>query len=252
MLARKLITKTAAGGSWAPTDLGANLLAWYDCQDSGSLTLTGSSVDQWNDLSGNGNHLTQSTSILKPTYGATSFNSSKPGISFDGNDWLQDSSFGGTTGSVLSVFAVGQMSGSTNAYGRLAGYSTVPDTGDNDYSAATTAAFFLRDSTNNAIGGYRNGGAKGVKAVSLATPCRMGSVYDGTNHTAYVDNSAGTSVSSSGAFTNTGAVFILGRGGDSGYWNGFICEVIVCITDLTADSTTRADMDSYFTTRWGL
>jgi hypothetical protein len=47
-----------AGGITDPTDI-ANLEAWWDAADTGSITATGNSVTQWNDKSGNGLHLNQ-------------------------------------------------------------------------------------------------------------------------------------------------------------------------------------------------
>jgi hypothetical protein len=65
------------------------LKAWYRA-DSPNVSLAGSVVSQWNDLSGNGYHLTQSTTDNKPTYEAAGFNG-QPSILFDGvNDYLQN------------------------------------------------------------------------------------------------------------------------------------------------------------------
>lgn len=59
-------------GGIPPTSL-SGLAAYYEA-DQG-ITLDGSSnVSQWNDLSGNGAHLTQSTALSRPGYSATSFN----------------------------------------------------------------------------------------------------------------------------------------------------------------------------------
>lgn len=52
----------------------SNLLYWYEA-DQG-ITLDGSNnVSQWNDLSGNGSHLTQSSSSLRPAFISSSINS---------------------------------------------------------------------------------------------------------------------------------------------------------------------------------
>lgn len=55
------------GGSFVPTDLGAALQRWYDASNTGSITIA-TGVSQWNDLSGNGAHLTQATSGNQPAY----------------------------------------------------------------------------------------------------------------------------------------------------------------------------------------
>jgi len=48
---------------------------WLDGADTNSLTLSGSSVTQWNDKSGNGYNFTQATSGNQPTYSSASLNS---------------------------------------------------------------------------------------------------------------------------------------------------------------------------------
>jgi len=48
-----------------PTDL-PGLVSWYDASDDSSITTIGGRVSQWSDKSGNGWHLTQSTSTLRP------------------------------------------------------------------------------------------------------------------------------------------------------------------------------------------
>lgn len=54
---------------WTPAQI--STLLWFDASDAANLSLSGSAIDQWNDLSGNGNHVTQSTAGNKPTYNTT-------------------------------------------------------------------------------------------------------------------------------------------------------------------------------------
>lgn len=51
------------------------LRAWYDASVASSVTLNGSTVSQWNDLSGNGFHLTQTTAANQPTWVSSAINS---------------------------------------------------------------------------------------------------------------------------------------------------------------------------------
>ena len=64
---------TVATASFVPTDI-AGLVAWYDASDAGSITESSGAVSQWDDLSGNGYHLTQSTGSLQPTTGTRTQN----------------------------------------------------------------------------------------------------------------------------------------------------------------------------------
>lgn len=74
----------AAAPPWQPSDLGADLLAFWDAETVASLTLAGELVTTWADQVA-GYAATQATSGFKPVYSATSFNS-RPGVTFDGTD----------------------------------------------------------------------------------------------------------------------------------------------------------------------
>lgn len=66
------------------------LLLWLDASQIAGLN-DGDSVTTWNDLSGNGKHLTQTSSTIKPTYNT----SGGPGVLFDGvDDYMENLSLG--------------------------------------------------------------------------------------------------------------------------------------------------------------
>jgi len=67
---------------WTPALLTTKV--WLDAADSGTLTLDGSAVSQWDDKSGNANHGTE-TSTQRPALVSNSQNS-LPGLSFDGSN----------------------------------------------------------------------------------------------------------------------------------------------------------------------
>jgi len=52
---------------WSPTRISGTQL-WLDGADVSSMTVSGTSVTQWNDKSGNANNATQSTGAYQPTY----------------------------------------------------------------------------------------------------------------------------------------------------------------------------------------
>lgn len=70
----------------------SGLAAWYDANVASSITLNGSTVSQWNDLSGNGRHQVQATAALQPTYNATGLNG-KGTLTTTGTQWMQASAF---------------------------------------------------------------------------------------------------------------------------------------------------------------
>jgi hypothetical protein len=66
---------------FSPTDLGADLLAWWDAEQP--ATITGSAVSSWADVVA-GYTATQAVGGSQPIYSATSFNGRRGGITFDG------------------------------------------------------------------------------------------------------------------------------------------------------------------------
>ena len=65
-------------------------VVWLDAAYVPSVTLVEGRVSQWNDLSGNGNHFTQATAILQPTYGRQI--GGVAAVGFNGGDQYLDSS----------------------------------------------------------------------------------------------------------------------------------------------------------------
>lgn len=105
----KNFLSVSAGANTPITCLGAKLFAWYDAQDAASITQSSGAVSQWTDKSGNGNNATQGTAGNKPSYSATGWNGTKPGITFDGtNDYLTTATtipYNGATGVAIWVAA---------------------------------------------------------------------------------------------------------------------------------------------------
>jgi hypothetical protein len=251
----------AAGSSWSPVDLGAALRLWLKA-DVG-ITLNGSDVAAWADQSGNGFNLVQATAAQQPAYNATGFNG-RPTVDFvesDTNNLQSAHNVAFSLGTASSWFIVGQMHPETGIYGRLIVYveATQADTGSSsDYDYFTNVAAILRDNTNNSISGYFSAVQKGIKALSPATNARFGSVWDGTNHTPYVNNAAGTSVA---AATLLGASGNIRVGASLGYslgiqtaagaaWDGVISEIVVTNTALSEPDLLL--LDDYFKAKWGL
>ena len=69
---------------WSPSFLGSDLQFWVDALESSSITLSGATVSQWNDLSGNNRHLTQANGSLQPLYITSGAGS--VGVGMDGID----------------------------------------------------------------------------------------------------------------------------------------------------------------------
>jgi hypothetical protein len=101
-----------------PTDIGG-LLLWLKADagvynDAGSNLATDTqTVQQWNDQSGNNNHVSQATSSFRPTKQDAEING-KPVVRFDGSDNFMKTS-GALGGGNLSIFLVANVAGNTQA-----------------------------------------------------------------------------------------------------------------------------------------
>lgn len=239
------------------TIFGANLMAWYSADagaysDAGSTLATdGQSVQQWNDQSGNNAHLTQATSGQRPVFNSSGLNS-LPSLTFNSANAKEMTT--GTSSVALgvdtfAVFAVCTMSSGTNEYGRLVAFKA---TGDSyDYASITSAIPIQRASTANMIDSARNYNNYATStSVSLDTPMRAGSIFDGTYTTIYINNSAGTQIGSTGTFGATGQLKVGGGIGIGGYsWTGEVSEIVAIKSNPTSDQ--RTALDNYFKAKWG-
>ena len=76
------IGRTSGQPIFTPTQI-TGCLFWVDAADSTTITHSSGDVSQWDDKSGNGYHLTQSTAAYEPTYSSVA---PYPYIEFDGNN----------------------------------------------------------------------------------------------------------------------------------------------------------------------
>jgi lysophospholipase L1-like esterase len=113
ILTHSLIAERVYDAIWEPTWTAASLetagrisiLAWYDLQNGGSVTQSTGFIDQLNDLSGNGYHLT-STSTNRPAYASTL--NGHPAAVFASNDYLENASIAGAfEATSLGIFVAG-------------------------------------------------------------------------------------------------------------------------------------------------
>lgn len=103
------ILDTTSGG-WSPLNL-PNLVAWYDASSASHVVLNGSNVSQLTDLSGNGNHATQSTAGNQPAY-------VQDGSGLNALNYINFATGKGFTHSITTAFAgstVAMVSGTTSS-----------------------------------------------------------------------------------------------------------------------------------------
>jgi hypothetical protein len=91
---------------WTPANITTAL--WLDAADASTVTAPGGVVEQWNDKSGNGRNVTQSTAANRPTYATNK-------IVFDGTDLLNVPTAIGTASQNGFIFACVASSASSDA-----------------------------------------------------------------------------------------------------------------------------------------
>lgn len=102
-----------------PIDIGGCGL-WFDAADKSSMVLSGASVTQWNDKSGNGRNAT--SGATRPTYSDTGFNGSYPGVTFSGtSSVLTTATFSpvptlSANGNDISIFVVYNDTGNNTVF----------------------------------------------------------------------------------------------------------------------------------------
>ncbi len=247
--------------SFIPSDL-SNLIGWYSAKsgvysDAGSTPATESGlVQQWNDKSSASNYLTQSSGALQGAWSATSFNS-RPGITFDGSNDMYQTVVNSVVlpsnpTTIMSVFAalrVVSFAANDRVMPSIYG-NAVSDEADWN---STNAAVFGEMDTSTTIRGYRNGSAGDSNSFSTGTNYRVGSVYDGTNHTLYVNNVSDGSTAKTVSFDSPATFQVPGaatRSVGTAVGNVIYGEIIICAS--APDSATLAKIDAYFVSEWGL
>ena len=74
---------TVANAQWTPADLTNGSELWLDAADFATFTLSGMEVQQWNDKSGNNNHVSAANAGVRPTYLPTGFTAgTMPSVQF--------------------------------------------------------------------------------------------------------------------------------------------------------------------------
>ena len=226
-----------------------NLVARYDAMDSSSITLSGSDVTQWDDLSGNGRHATQTTSANRPKSGTRTINN-KNALDFDGsNDYLLNNgvvaSFTGedkpftifmvsksdTTASDYIPWSLASSSSAVMRWISLGSSLFVRDDADVQTQLQITGSY----NTNNQFITWRSTGLNFTGYINK-TLTNTGTAYNRGTFT--------MNVASIGALRNSSAP------SGSFFWDGLIGEVIYYNRELT--TTEVGQVHDYLSVKWGI
>jgi len=234
---------------WTPAQISTAL--WLDANDSGTITLNGSTVSQWNDKSGNGRNATQATVANQPTYIAEGLNG-KGIIDWDGsNDSME------ITGAITTTLA--QALSQDNTYSiafvlqadvinNLPVLLHVPESNwEFLFEITSTGSLYWGDTPSN-YRTYTSGTFASTSRATFFTCVKTGSGL-GEAH------AKGTLASTvSGSLSDTPAMsanFLLGSYSSAQYnYNGKFAEIVITNTALsTAD---RQRLEGYLAHKWGL
>lgn len=222
----------------------AGLALWLDASQITGL-VNGSPVTAWNDLSGAGNHLSQSTSAVQPKYRTNVING-KPVVTFDGvNDYLRNTTFGALNAKTGATAFVVFKTDNTSA---------------NHIALCDSARNVQAQVYAGSVYAYATAGNSGRFASSSLSFAIWNSVYDGTQS----DNASRLRLYYNGVqraltFSGTvpsvlgsGAGYEVGRpyGSNLAYWDGDIAEVVVYARALS--DTERQQVTSYLGGKYGI
>lgn len=229
----------------------SGLRAWYDASASSSITLNAGNVSQWNDLSGSGFHLTQSTAANQPAYITNGINSRPslqwPSASASNNIRLTNSSF--TMTRPYTVFVVAR---STLKSGQGAYQAAIIDSFQNNLAAL----FF--NATISTVPLLLNYGTQltGANITHPATFLATATAQSGGNQGSIRVN--GGSATSGTVGTNTYDGLSVGqlRGNPSPINTGFafsgqIAELLFYGTS-SLSSASESAVRSYLAAKWGI
>lgn len=230
-----------------------NLVAWYSADqgayaDAGvTLATNGQEVQQWNDLSGNGYHLSRDGT--GPNLNTTGLNG-RPALMWTSTQQLKRLAVATGGSNKVSMYAVAALASGGDAYSRIFSFTATESTLDynDNYSI-----LLCKDSGNQALLLHKTS-AVCTASLTYGVNYRMGAVVDGTNGTIYLNNSqvgqGGANNLDLGGPNNDTCTLRIGCSTQvDEQWYGPISEVVITTNSL--DSTQRDALDSYFVSKWG-
>ena len=228
--------KAKVSAEFSPADI-TGLTCWYDPSDAATITLSGADITGVADKGGADFDLTTAGTVAQGTqYGLDTFDFGFATGNFEYNGG--NTVIAGLQCSAVQVFK--RIGGSGPR-----GLGMFAASGD-DWNSAGGAAILGTDPSYP--GCYRNSGQK-----SYANPAATWndwhvamSIFDGINHTMYLDGVAATPAASTDTFATVR--LRVGAGSYSDRWVGEMGDVL--LYEHALDATERADLLTYLRAKW--
>jgi len=246
--------RVAGGGAelWTPEDLDG-LSGWWDASDNDTLQLSGSSITNWLDKSGNSYHLSQTTTAQAPTK-VTDGSLQHARFTATSDQSIGRTTWVGTNYLSQNTFIVGSMNAAAENVSRMV---TQAGSTGNDYDAGNHYIMLHRDGTNNKIKTqYRS-----ATAILDVTTNQL--FLAETRQTSTTVGVAGNLILTLNATTNATSTVTSTTLRDMQrirfgvvietpllYWDGYISEVIISPTNLSSEN--RQKLEGYLAHKWGL
>jgi hypothetical protein len=229
---------------WTPAEITTHL--WLDAADGSTITVDSSTVQTWNDKSGQANHASRLGIATAPTVLNAELNG-KNVLDF-ADRYLQGASF---SHSQISIFAVRQFS---NPTGLGTTKSVMFDDGD-DLSFGSSAGARFDNFSGTARLGVRSGF---VTAASTSTAWHIQEgVYNGSNRILYIDGTQIASDAATGDTSPTATKFTIARfqtssagALDSSDSDMKLAELVLIAGGATTDQ--RQKIEGYLAHKWAL
>ena len=232
--------------SFLPTSItGCGL--WLDAADPATFILSGSSVTQWNDKSGNNRNLTQSTLANAPNY--STVNSMRM-VEFTraNNTYLINGAISQTYNN-FTLYLVVRRKTSPADVERI--FVAIPAAYATDWNTTTGFAFSspIELAANGSGTTYSDGTNLNTTIYSIVTTSNNANVYKNGNSTVLINKNLAQNGNSVGILlgmgTANGSVYTSGS-----QFNGYIGEVIIFYSSL--NTAQQQQLDGYLAWKWGL
>jgi hypothetical protein len=236
-----------SGGAFSPASV-AGLRLWLDASQIAGKS-DGDLIDQWDDASGNGYHVT-AAGALRPTY-KVNIENGKPAVLFSGAQYLTGTQRQNLIASNnYAIFVAAKVADLSLA----AAQYFVSDLGSRLIVYSDTSGNLQARHTDSVGAFDRNAGA-GTNGVAYVFDVRHDEGYGGADTRRHeVKRSGGTSTGNFGigALTATGAtdaMYFGGRSGVSRFVTGHVFEYI--IYNSSVSDADRTSIRNYLATKYG-